>query len=239
MAKNIQEQINVLVRLQDIENKIATIKARMSKEDDKFRKFKSRLEISARKLRALESDIAEFKEQYRAYESDSKLYADRIDKSNSKLISVKTNREYNSVLKEIEDLKEKNFQNDENMIFCLDSIEKAEKDFAAKKDEHALTAKNIRDEKVAFEKEIAEDRKQFAMLEKEKNEVSGKIKPELLDQFLSIKKNGNGVAISRVIDAICQGCNMNIPPQTYNELQGFDSLSRCPFCHRIIYWQKP
>ncbi|MEE9535799.1 MAG: C4-type zinc ribbon domain-containing protein, partial [Desulfobacterales bacterium] len=35
--------------------------------------------------------------------------------------------------------------------------------------------------------------------------------------------------------AVCQGCNVNIPPQLYNELQRFDTLMFCPHCQRIIY----
>jgi len=31
---------------------------------------------------------------------------------------------------------------------------------------------------------------------------------------------------------------MNIPPQMYNELQRYDSLKLCPFCNRILYWDK-
>jgi predicted nucleic acid-binding Zn-ribbon protein len=46
-----------------------------------------------------------------------------------------------------------------------------------------------------------------------------------------------GIAISQVVNATCSGCNMNIPPQMYNELQKRDSLKFCPNCERIIYWK--
>ena len=45
------------------------------------------------------------------------------------------------------------------------------------------------------------------------------------------------MAIVDVKMQVCQGCNMNIPPQMYNELQRGISLKYCPSCERIIYWQ--
>ena len=60
----------------------------------------------------------------------------------------------------------------------------------------------------------------------------------LLNIFNQVKaKQDNLVAIVAVQDAVCQGCNMNIPPQVYNELLRYDSLRYCPSCFRIIYWQ--
>jgi len=41
-----------------------------------------------------------------------------------------------------------------------------------------------------------------------------------------------------VIDAICQGCHLGIPPQQYNNLIKGDSPESCPNCNRIIYWEE-
>jgi uncharacterized protein len=41
-----------------------------------------------------------------------------------------------------------------------------------------------------------------------------------------------------VSDAVCNGCNVNLPPQLYNELQRSDTLRYCPNCQRIIYWKE-
>jgi len=41
-----------------------------------------------------------------------------------------------------------------------------------------------------------------------------------------------------VRNGTCQGCNMNIPPQLYNQLQRGDTIELCGTCNRIIYWDK-
>ena len=71
----------------------------------------------------------------------------------------------------------------------------------------------------------------------------GKVMPvtddllELFKAFVNVKKMcPDGKALAPARNSICMGCHMNIPPQTYNELQRFDSLKLCPFCNRILYW---
>ena len=38
-----------------------------------------------------------------------------------------------------------------------------------------------------------------------------------------------------VIAGACQGCNMSLPPQMYNNLRVSLGTELCPSCHRIIY----
>jgi predicted nucleic acid-binding Zn-ribbon protein len=87
--------------------------------------------------------------------------------------------------------------------------------------------------------ETAEQRKnELLKLESDRSLVTDGLDAKLLDLFNRQRaKQADGVAIIRVIDAVCQGCNMNIPPQMYNELQRRDSLKNCPSCERLIYWQ--
>jgi len=63
-----------------------------------------------------------------------------------------------------------------------------------------------------------------------------KVSPKIMKIYTSVKRLSGAVAIVPAIASVCQGCNMNIPPQMYNELQRFDGIKFCPHCQRIIYW---
>jgi len=75
-------------------------------------------------------------------------------------------------------------------------------------------------------------------LEEKKTEIQNNVPSDLLSRYEKIKKRGNGVAITSVWKAVCNGCHMNIPPQLYNELQRTSELLSCPNCNRIIYFQE-
>jgi len=94
-------------------------------------------------------------------------------------------------------------------------------------------------EKEIIQKETEEGRRKLENLEAQWETVSASIDAGLFATYNQVKSNqSNAIGIVAVINAVCQGCNMNIPAQMYNELQRGDSLRKCPICERIIYWKK-
>jgi predicted nucleic acid-binding Zn-ribbon protein len=63
------------------------------------------------------------------------------------------------------------------------------------------------------------------------------VDPSILNIYDRLKTRLGGQALASVENATCSACNMNIPPQMYNELQRMDSLKFCPNCDRLIYWK--
>ena len=182
--------------------------------------------------------INELNQKYRDYEADVRMNLDAIKKSEAKLSSVKTNKEYQAFLKEIDDIKVKNSKLEDEMIEFLDRIEEAENTLNAKKAEYSDLQTRLNNEKETIQKETEEGKRQLEILDAQLKTVAAGIDAGLLATYNKVKAlQSNEIGIVAVTDAVCQGCNMNIPPQMYNELQRGDSLKRCPICDRIIYWQ--
>ncbi len=99
--------------------------------------------------------------------------------------------------------------------------------------------KRLDSEKEDIRQSAEKDKKKLLGLDAERKLVSNKIDPTLLEKYLILKERyQGGLVIVPVQDAICRGCNVNLPPQLYNELHRCDTLRFCPNCHRIIYWRK-
>lgn len=233
------DQIDSLVKLQQIEIETRRIKTNLNSVDQRLEKLDDRLLDFKQVIEEQESAINQMNQQYRGYESDVRVNLDRIKKSEAKLSSVKTNKEYQASLKEIDELKEKNSKFEDDMIEFLDRIEEAENLLKAKTTEYAELQTRLNIEKEIIQKETEEGRRKLENLEAQLKTVSASIDAGLFATYNQVKSNqSNAIGIVAVIDAVCQGCNMNIPAQMYNELQRGDSLRKCPICERIIYWKK-
>lgn len=230
-----KEQIKVLVKLQHLDAESIRIKLTLNDVSKKLKHLDSSLEEIEQIIKDQESVLDGLKKQYRDYESDVKLNLAKINKSQEKLRSVKTNKEYQSLLKEIEDVKSKNSSIEDKMIECLDRIDEAEEIIATKKDEYLQFSDRIKSEKQSIEHDAEIDKKKLDELDMDRKNVSGLIDAQLFKKYLVIKEQQEGLAVVPVKDAVCHGCNVNLPPQLYNELFRHDSLKFCPNCHRIIY----
>jgi predicted nucleic acid-binding Zn-ribbon protein len=233
-----QEQITTLVKLQEIEIEISSIKKQLNTVDQRIEGLDKKLLDFNQTIEEQKSLINELNEKYRSYESDLQLHLDSIKKSEAKLTSVKTNKEYQSSLKEIDDLKSMNSKIEDDMIEFLDRIEESENLLRSKTAEFSKLESQLKTEKEIIQKEAEEGRHRLGNLDAEWKTFSGNIEAAILATYHQIKENhAYKIGIVAVIDAVCQGCHMNIPPQMYNELQRGDSLKRCPICERIIYWK--
>lgn len=232
------EQLNSLLKVQKMEIEISSIEAKLSTVDHRIEVLDNKLLDYQQTIDEHQSLINELNQKYRSYESDVQMHLDRIKKSEAKLSTVKTNKEYQSSLKEIEDLKSMSSKKEDDMIEFLDRIEEAENVLKVKMAEFSELESQIKTEKERIQKEAEEGRQRLGNLGADLETVSSGIDAEMLATYNQIKANQTDkIGIVAVKDAVCQGCHMNIPPQMYNELQRGDSLKRCPVCERIIYWR--
>ena len=234
-----KEKIDQLVELQKIETETSSIKSLLSGVSAKIDTLDSELKAFERTIEDELSRVSERKKKYRGSESDALVNRSMIQKSQEKLGVVKTNKEYQSFLKEIEELEAKNSQIEDDMLECLDSIDEAENGIATKRDEYLRTSDRISLEKEIVRQETEQGEKKLARLNEELEKITNIVDSDLLKRYNIVKKyHANGIAIVLVKNSVCLGCNVNIPPQVYNEVQRCDSLKFCPNCQRIIYWKK-
>jgi len=231
-----REQIKDLVKLQQIETETVRIKSALNDVSKMLDDLDSGVKIFEQTIETQERIINELKKQYRDHESDIQLNLEKEQKIQAKLRSVKNNKEYQALLKEIEDVRRKNSEIEDEMIDFLDRMDITEKIITTKKDEYINIFEDSKSEKESIKQNAEARKKRLAELDMEGAEVSRLIDPELLKRYLIIKEQSpGGLAVVLVKDAVCHGCNVNIPPQLYNELFRCDSLRFCPNCQRIIY----
>ena len=111
-----KERIEVLVKLQQIETETVQIKSELNDVSKRLEDLDSGVKIFEQTIGEQERIIDDLKKQYRDYESDIQLNLEKEQKIQAKLRSVKNNKEYQALLKEIEDVRGKNSEIEDKMI---------------------------------------------------------------------------------------------------------------------------
>ncbi len=230
-----REQISILVRLQAIDSDIQKTEKRLGMVEGQLAALYSELGDFESSLKEMVSFDEEHQKTYRALESDASMNLPKIAKSKEKLSSVKTNKEYQSILKEIDDLKAANSQIEDQMLEMLEQMDTAEAQLKEKNSEFKSVKQRVTNEKAEIAKTAEQDRTRLAGLQVDFQKILNTVNPGIMKAFTSVRSRIGNMAIAKVEDAVCEGCHMNIPPQMYNELQRFESLMYCPQCQRIIY----
>lgn len=238
MANKIRDQIVMLVKLQDIELESRKLEQILSQVDRRTAELDAQLNEFSAAVENGKTKVQELTKVSRELDAELQMNQGRVAKSHEKLRAVKTNKEYQSGLKEIEDLGAIVSKIEDDILECLDQIETSTQLLKGHQARLVTEAKRIGGEKEAVQRDTEVARGNLDRLQAEAERLSGRLPGEVVSLYRRVKaKKADGVAIASVGASVCRGCNVNIPPQMYNELQRVDRLKNCPNCERIIYWE--
>ena len=147
MLKISKNEIDILVELQEIEIKTEIIKSEISKVSGKLDKVDSELKSFESEMAEEEKIINDSKQKYRSCETDVQVNNEKAQKSTEKLKLVKTNKEYQSSLKEIDEIKAISSKIEDEMLHYLEQIEIAEKNISKQKENYSVLAEKLKQEK--------------------------------------------------------------------------------------------
>ena len=161
----------------------------------------------------------------------------RVKERQSKMMQVQTSREQTALLKEIEDAKRNVKENEEKIVSIMEQVEKLSAEMGEEKNllkaEKKLVDKEKGKVKSAIDGLSKGKKTKINKRDKQAQAVNG----SMIQKYELLRERRNGLAIVNVLDGVCQGCFMNLPPQKYNMLLRGDQILECPSCQRLIYHQ--
>ncbi|MEA2040450.1 MAG: C4-type zinc ribbon domain-containing protein [Thermodesulfobacteriota bacterium] len=225
-----------LIGLQDCDIRIVRIRIKKEEGPAKIQVLQAGLEVMERRSEAELAQLEESKKQRRKIEQDVKDIDGGIKKSEAKLSTIKSNKEYQAALKEIDDLNKGKLLLEDQVIEFMEELEELEKRCADTKTEGVRLKHEFETDREAILKEMKALDKELQTLERERSRLCRSTDDDLLKRYNFLKERKNGLAVSPVINGVCQTCHMDIPAQKFNELIRGDMFMTCPHCKRIIYW---
>lgn len=230
-----QGQLQVLIKLQEVEVRLTEIERLREQLPRDIESIEIDINNDKVTLEALQSKLLDLQKERRSKEGALNTGLETVKKYEAQLFSVKTNREYQAFLNEIAAVKESNDRVEEEIIVLMEQLDKMgvdlnrrEEQFDRNQQANQLKKDTIIQELQGFEKEIEEKRKMGESLIK-------RCEKDILSRYRKVIAKGNGLAVVAVVDGICQGCYINIPPQLSNEVLRQSTLITCPYCQRILY----
>ena len=233
-----KKQIDFLVTLQEKDRTLDWFRWQMREGPERLQGLENELVGLQEDVEANKRRIQELKKTQREYETEIEDGIAHIRKSRGRLMSIKNNKEYRALLREIEETEKGNVEKEDRVLGCLEDLDNLNKELEAKEKGLSTMQDRIESEKAAIEKELARVHEEFSAVEKSREKLIQSLDPQLLTKYEQIKATSGGIALALVNNATCSECNIGIPPQMYNELQRQDALKFCPNCQRIIFWKK-
>ncbi len=233
-----REEIKLLVKLQALDLWLEEAEKLKKELPQQIREETKALEEAKERLEKLQQESKDLDMERRRKEREISELGEKVGEKKGRLFQAKSNEEYNALTKEIEILKEKISQLEDEVILLLDRAEEVKakegkaKERVKEKEETLKKAQAQAKEKLKETEETLQERR------KEREELSNRLNQRTYQLYERVRQN-RGYALVEAQKYTCQGCHMEIPPQTFLEVKKGEDLIQCPFCNRILYyWEK-
>lgn len=232
---SIKEQTKHLIQLQVIDTQIYNLKRRLTAIPAELENKNIEFEAKKANLDELEKKRKTLLVKKEEKELDLNSKEENAKKLQSQLYQIKTNKEYTAMLKEIDGAKADNAHIEDEILNILIELDSLKINAGKEKENLNHEEQKLKKSRVELEDERKNIEQELITLNHKRNQIVPQIEPQILESYERILRNKNGLAMVKVLDNSCQGCFMNVPHQTVNEIRMYERIVVCEMCARILY----
>ncbi len=231
----VNSQLQFLIELQKFDLRIFQIQDSQRKAPDLLKAAEAPLQDILARLQVLKNTGESLALQQRSAERELATQEDLLHKIRSRLSELKTNKEYQAHLFEIEQSRKKKDSIEENVIETMERVEENKKAIQELETQAQEARKVFEAEKVRLDTQFSELATELSTLNQQQQRVADSVEKPLLARYNRLKSMRKGYAVAEVVDGSCGGCRLQLPPQVVADVRRGDELLDCSYCHRILF----
>ena len=232
-------EMHKLIDLQRVDSRIAALKAEVAALPAEVREIEAKLAGSKARVESVQASMKADENARRKYESDIQDQQQKISKYRDQSLNVKTNQEYKALLSEIEHA-ESEIRKLEDMILEIMVAADARKE-ALQQAQGALKSDTLENEKEKehARKQTAEDERELAELNAQRQELRADISEDTLRHYDRVFKLRRSALSAVHEDQMCSVCRVILRPQVFQDVMRGEETITCDSCQRILFYVPP
>ncbi|MCM8758618.1 MAG: C4-type zinc ribbon domain-containing protein [Candidatus Omnitrophica bacterium] len=235
----VQEELEKLLELQEIDSKLQDINTLLQELPAQLRNLEREDVFLRQEMEEFKKATTHLKVERRQKETELKAIEEQIKSLQSKLFDVKTNKEYQALQSEIQNLKMKASSLEDEILVHM------EQDEQLKEKEKSLLLRIEQHKKIMVQKQreiedkIEKLKAEQLLIQQERDECASNINRLLIDLYTRVKKSKkDGIAVCRISEdsngCVCGGCYVYIPGYLREKVKKKTEIVQCENCGRIL-----
>ena len=233
-----EEQLNLLIRLQDIDGAIRARQEEKRRLPEMLADLERKSEANKDELNRVREALEAAQKGKRDRDRDLEEGGQKVEKLKSRTPDIKTNKEYTALLKEIETVEQENKAIEDDILKLMEKIDAAAGEIKNAESQSAEDAASIAAERKQFEENMAKLEAELVNIERERDELAARIEVPLLAKYQKRYGSLAGRVVVEARNESCSGCFMSIPPQLFVNVKKNTEIITCPHCSRILYYKE-
>jgi predicted nucleic acid-binding Zn-ribbon protein len=227
-----------LIELQEIDLKLDKVQQEKGDLPRIVEELKNKIDERQNQLMVQKEEITRLKVEQKKSELELKSSKTQLDKYEAQLYKVKTNKEYDAIASETDNVKKKIKEAENKILHAAETIENLTVSDELLEKEVIQFKKDFDENNAVLQEKISASAEEENLLRQERNIVENRLTMQQISSYKRIREAKRGMAVACCNGGVCSGCHSFIPPQTVVEIRGMKRMFHCESCGRILVWDK-
>jgi predicted nucleic acid-binding Zn-ribbon protein len=231
------EDIKLLIELQDIDYWLGELERSKEYIPDMMNNLRQEMEKIATELQESKDRVQQAKVEAQELELKIAESKEHLEKYQEQMLTIKTNKEYDALVAQIEATKTEIESEEETYVNTLDEVEQLEKKIAELDEQNEKVQKDNSERLESLQHEI--DSVEGKMEEKVsyRQTLKAKVPRNVMSVYQRVRKGRGGDVVVRLKRGACGACYKQQTPQKIQLIRNGDSMQTCDSCGRILIWE--
>ncbi len=228
--------LELLLKLQVIDYDLGELERSKEYIPDMMQNLNREIKQSKERLEAEKKQLQEARATRSSLEMEIASREAELQHAQQKMMSIKTNREYDALVAEIDSAKEFISNKETDLLETIELIETLEKQIAEDESKVEEVELNNARQLQILKQKIDSIGDKVANKESERHEVSARIPRRTLSMYERVRRGKGGTAVVVVKKRACGACYKALTPQKVQEIKKGDRIHTCENCGSLLFW---
>ena len=225
-----------LIKLQEIDSSIQSIEELQGDLPKNVEELKTNLSTIINEISNDKKRLQEIDTETRKTQTIQKTNKDKINNLQEQVYRVKSNREYDALMSEIDHLKNELSEYELKELELSEEKDNLSNKLKENQSENDVISEKLDKQKTSLDKNIVETKEELDSLKTKRDSITSEISEQHLGLYDRIRNARGGTAVVPVKNQSCGGCHSKIPSQLEVFIRDGNKLTQCNVCRQILYW---
>lgn len=237
-ARSVDNNLELLLKLQVIDYDLGELERSKDYLPDMMENLTREIDETRTSLEDTAKKLEDSRLEHQKLELDLKTKERDLQKYQQQMMSIKTNKEYDALVAEIDVIKQTISDHETRIIQTMEAIESLEKQVEELKEKESQVVNNNEKQLQVLQEKVDSIGAKVSDKQAERKSVISSIPRSTLSAYERIRRGRGGRAIVPVKKRACSSCFKALTPKKVQELRRGNDILTCDYCGSLLYWDE-
>lgn len=228
--------LELLLKLQNVDYDLGELERSKEYIPDMMDNLKREIADCEEKLFTLKEDLSKAQLEQKDVELQLTEKQDRLKKLQERMMAIKTNKEYDALISEIDQVKKDIWNLENRGVELIEITEEKTKELEGLDDKAEQIRQANTTQIDSLQEQIDSVGSKISERGRERQLIAKQVNQRAIAVYERIRRGKGGAVVVAVKKRACGSCYKSLPPQKIQEIRIGDRIITCDSCGRMLVW---